>query len=76
MYFPLSNLTPQLLDECYAQVFALIEDAMAKHLAFVVGGDFNSMLDDGPRGLQLRELADGLNLQVCYHPDRLVKHGA
>ena len=42
VYFPHSNLAPQLLDECYAQIFALIEDAMAKHLAFVVDGDFKS----------------------------------
>ena len=76
VYFPHSNLAPQFLDECYAQVFALIEDVMAKHLAFVVGGDFNSTLDDGPRGLQLQELIDGFNLQVCNHPHRLAMHDA
>ena len=56
IYFPYSGLSPQLLNDCYQQVFALIEDAVAKHLGIIVGGDLNSCLDSSPRGLLLHEL--------------------
>ena len=45
-----------------------IEDAVAKHLGIIVGGDLNSCLDGSPRGLLLYELISGFNLQVCNDP--------
>ena len=41
---------------------------------FVVGGYFNSPLDDGPLGFQLQELTDGFNLQFWNHHHRLAMY--
>ena len=71
VYFPHSGLPVAVLDECYHQVFALIEDALSKHIAIVIGGDFNSTLDDSSRGMQLQELVDSFSLQICNDPHRL-----
>ena len=47
IYFPHSSKpgAAQLLDDCYHQLYSLLDAALTTGMAILIGGDFNSSLD-------------------------------
>ena len=53
----------ELLEECYANLNEICLDARRKKIYYMIGGDFNTCLDHGDRGVLLNSL---LLDQFCH----------
>ena len=61
VYLPHSSKpgAAQILDDCYHEIYILLESAFAKSMAIISGINFNSSLDGTSRGLCSQSLVDG-----------------
>ena len=63
-YIPHCGYSVQDLEETYEQLRCIVSEPRRLHRAVIIGGDFNTQLIVGLRGILIKQLADEFGLRI------------
>ena len=68
VYLPTTDYDIDILEDLYGQLGELVGDARRNGMKLIIGGDFNTEYDVGPRGDLLRDFLDEYALDAMNKP--------